>query len=227
MPMSPRVFLAVSTLVLVVLLASSFVTGGEGAKPAGKLLFDGKTLDGWKIARFGGEGEVEVKDGAIVLDRGNNMTGVTYDRQDFPRMNYEFTLEGKRIGGNDFFCTTTFPVAGSYCSFVVGGWGGTVVGLSSLDSMDASENDTTTLQDFAKDRWYRIKVRVTKERIESWIDDKRVVDANTKGKQIDIRIECELCRPFGIATYSTTGAVRNIRVRNLTEAEVAAAQKRD
>src|SRR5438309_615977 len=114
--------------------------GGQADKAGWRPLFDGKTLAGWKSANFGGEGEVEVKDGAIVIERGNNMTGITYDRKDFPRMDYEFTLEGKRVAGNDFFCTTTFPVADSYCSFVVGGWGGTVVGLSSLDSMDASEN---------------------------------------------------------------------------------------
>ena len=30
-------------------------------------LFDGKTLKGWKIPEFGGEGKVHVEDGAIVL----------------------------------------------------------------------------------------------------------------------------------------------------------------
>ena len=52
-------------------------------------------------------------------------------------MDYEVTLEGKRVAGDDFFCTTTFPVGESFCSFVVGGWHGTVVGLSSIDGMDA------------------------------------------------------------------------------------------
>ena len=28
--------------------------------------------------------------------------------------------------GSDFFCTTTFPVGDAFCSFVVGGWSGTV-----------------------------------------------------------------------------------------------------
>jgi hypothetical protein len=209
--------------VAALLLASGGVSrsGDDKDKAGWKSLFDGKSLTGWKITNFGGEGEVEVKDGAIILERGNPMTAITYDRKDFPKMDYEFSLEGKRVAGNDFFCTTTFPVGDTHCSFVVGGWGGTVVGLSSLDSMDASENDTSTLKDFTKDQWYRIRVRVTKDRIESWIDAKKVVDADTKGKRISIRIECELCRPFGIATYSTTGAVRNIRVRSLTEAEKA------
>ena len=201
-------------------LALPPTAGGEKAKePAGKPLFDGKTLAGWKVTDFGGEGEVTVEGGAIVLAQGNNMTGVTYARKDFPRMNYEVSLEGKRLKGNDFFCTTTFPVGDDYCSLVVGGWGGTVVGLSSLDSMDASENETTTLKEFLKDRWYKVRIRVTEGKIEAWIDAKKVVDVGTKDRQLSIRVECEPCKPFGIATYSTVGAVRDIRVRTLTAAE--------
>jgi hypothetical protein len=154
------------------------------------------------------------------------MTGVQYTRGDFPKMDYEFTLEGKKLAGSDFFCTPTFPVGDSHCSLVVGGWGGTTVGLSSIDERDASENDTTTVQDFKKDQWYRVRVRVTRERIEAWIDSKKVVDANTKDKKISVRAECEPCRPFGIATWATTGAVRDIRVRLLSESDKQDAAKR-
>jgi hypothetical protein len=193
--------------------------GVEKGKPQGKSLFDGKSLAGWKETNFGGEGEVSVKDGAVVLGQGNDMTGITYARGDFPRTDYEVTLEGKRVRGRDFFCTTTFPVGKAHCSFVVGGWGGAIVGLSSVDDMDASMNDTRTLKNFKSDRWYRIRIRVTADRIQAWIDDERVVDLATKGKRISIRPECDLCRPFGIATWRTTGAVRDIRVRPLTAAE--------
>jgi hypothetical protein len=48
-------------------------------------------------------------------------------------MNYEIKLEAKKVTGNDFFCGMTFPVGDSFCSFIVGGWGGPVVGLSSID----------------------------------------------------------------------------------------------
>ncbi|MCI0378357.1 MAG: DUF1080 domain-containing protein, partial [Gemmataceae bacterium] len=190
-----------------------------------KTLFDGKSLKGWKSANFGGEGDVHVKDGAIVMERGSNMTGVTYAKDDFPKMDYEVNLEGKKQKGFDFFCTTTFPVGDTHCSLVVGGWGGTVVGLSSIDGRDASENDTSTLKEFKHDQWYRVRIRVTKDRIQAWIDDKEAVDADTKGKKISIRVECDLCRPFGVATYSTVGAVRDIRVRMLTAAEKGADTK--
>ena len=114
---------------------------------AWKNLFDGKSLDNWKVPAFGGEGEVTVAEGAIVMAMGNNMTGVTYTGT-VPRIDYELTLEGKRIAGGDFFATTTFPVGKDPCSFVTGGWGGTVIGLSCIDFYDASDNPTTKFSDF-------------------------------------------------------------------------------
>lgn len=197
--------------------------GAKQEQPPGKLLFDGKTLVGWKSTDFGGEGEVSVEAGVVVMGQGNDMTGITYTRGDFPSMDYEVTLEGKRLQGNDFFCTTTFPVGENHCSLVVGGWGGTVVGLSSIDFQDASENETSTGQTFQRDRWYRVRIRVTQSRIEAWIDNEKAVDLPTKDRKISVRAECEPCRPFGIATWRTTGAVREIRVRTLTASEKGAA----
>ena len=201
-------------------VAAPLPTVAAKAPEAWKPLFDGKSLDGWKSANFGGEGEVVVKDGAIVMERGNDMTGATYARDDFPKMDYEVSLEGKKLQGNDFFCTTTFPVADSHCSLVMGGWGGTVVGLSSIDGRDASENATNSQHTFNQDQWYRIRIRVTKDRIQAWIDDKLVVNADTAGKKITIRGECELSQPFGVCTWRTTGAVRNMRVRPLNAEEL-------
>jgi hypothetical protein len=193
---------------------------GTQKDPAGwKALFDGKTLAGWKKTNFGGEGEVAVEKGTVVMEQGNDMTGITYARDDFPKLDYEVTLEGKRVEGNDFFCTTTFPVGNSHCSLVMGGWGGGVVGLSSVDSYDASENETSGFKTFKRDQWYRVRIRVTKGQIEAWIDNEKVVDLSTEGRKISVRAECEPCRPFGIATWRTTGAVRDIRVRTLTAAE--------
>jgi hypothetical protein len=191
-----------------------------------KSLFDGKSLDGWKSADYFGAGPVRVKDGAIVLEKGKIMTGVIYRRGDFPKMDYEVTLEGKKVAGDDFFATTTFPVGDSFCSFVVGGWSGQVVGLSSLDSLDASMNETTTTKEFKKDRWYRLRIRVSGKRIEAWIDEERLVDQDTSDRRISTRIECNACKPFGIATYETTGAIRDIRVRRLSAAEKKALAER-
>ncbi|MGH9677476.1 MAG: family 16 glycoside hydrolase, partial [Candidatus Acidiferrum sp.] len=158
-------------------------------------------------------GRIEVRDGTILLDKGSPMTGITYSRGDFPKIGYEVSLEAKKIDGDDFFCTTTFPVGDSWCSFVVGGWGGTTVGLSSIASADASANETSKSKEFKRDQWYRIRIKVTKDKIECWIDDEKMVNLDTADKKIGIRIECAPCKPFGIATYETKAAVRKIQLR--------------
>jgi Domain of Unknown Function (DUF1080) len=194
-------------------------------KAGWKDLFDGKSLAGWKPTYFSEDANVYVKDGAVVLAKGKLMTGIKYTRNDFPKTDYEVMLQGKKIDGDDFFCTTTFPVGNSFCSLVVGGWGGTVVGLSSVNLLDASENETSTHKEFKRDQWYTVRIRVTKDKIQAWIDDEKLVDLDTADRKISIRIECTGCKPFGIATYATTGAVRNIRVRALSQAQTKGKEK--
>jgi hypothetical protein len=184
--------------------------------PGWKQLFDGKTLAGWKSTAFGGEGEVLVQDGRIVIRAGNPMSGITYTGE-FPKTDYEISLEAMRVDGSDFFCGLTFPVGDSPCSFIAGGWGGGVVGLSSVDGSDASENETTKYQEFQNQRWYKLRVRVTPEKIGAWIDHKQMVDLPLKDRRISVRIEVELSRPLGIATYATTGAVRDVKVRSVRD----------
>ncbi|MBN2665546.1 MAG: DUF1080 domain-containing protein [Bacteroidales bacterium] len=174
-------------------------------------LFDGKSLNGWEITNFGPQGPVSVSDGNIVLGMGDGSTGITW-KEEFPVDNYEVSLEAMKVDGNDFFCGLTFPVGKDPCTLIVGGWGGTVVGLSSINGMDASENETSTLMQFEKDRWYGIRVRVAGGKIQAWIDEEQVVDFTIGDNMISIRPEVELSKPFGIASWHTTAALRNIRV---------------
>jgi len=182
--------------------------------PAWQSLFDGKTLAGWKTTVFGGQGEVYVEQNAIQLDFGSSMSGITYQGE-FPKMDYEISLEAMRVDGVDFFCGLTFPVDRTHCSFIVGGWAGAVVGLSSIDGKDASENETTRYMKFESKRWYRIRVRVTKTKIEAWIDDQQVADQNIEGRRISTRTEVNLSKPLGIATWETRAALRKIQMRKL------------
>ncbi len=180
-------------------------------------LFDGKTLKGWKITNFGGQGDVTVKDGAILMEVGSNLTGIHTERK-LPKINYEVELEAQRVNGTDFFCGLTFPVKKDPCSLILGGWGGGVCGLSSIDDMDASENDTTTYQEFKNKKWYKIRLKVAEDKIEAWIDGKKIVEQELKGKKIGIRYEVDLSKPFGFACWQTTAALKNIRIRSLADA---------
>jgi hypothetical protein len=199
----------------------------QADEPKPLVLFDGKTLDGWKMTDFSHPGEVKVEGGAIVMKAGQPMTGITTTRKDIPTAGYELTYEAKRLTGRDFFAAATFPVGGSFITFVNGGWGGGVTGLSSLGGADASENETSRYVEFRNGTWYRFRVRVTEKAIRCWVDDKEVVAVNYEGRHVGTRIEVHPNKPLGFATWETDGAVRNVKVRGLTAAEVATANKLD
>ena len=184
-------------------------------------LFDGKSLKGWEITKFGGEGDVEVKKGQLILGLGSNLTGI-HTRRKLPKINYEVELEAMRVDGSDFFCGLTFPVKKDHCSLILGGWGGGVCGLSSINFQDASENETTSYRKFEKGKWYKIRLRVTEKEIQAWIGKEQIVNQEITGKRITTRIEVELSKPFGFCTWQTTGALRNIRIRELDEKEKTA-----
>ncbi|MEQ9067568.1 MAG: DUF1080 domain-containing protein, partial [Gimesia chilikensis] len=130
-------------------------------------------------------------------------------------------LEAMRVDGTDFFCGLTFPVKKDPCSFILGGWGGALCGLSSIDGDDASQNSTTTFQTLKKGEWYKVRLQVTDHKIQVWLNEKQIVDQNLKDRKISIRHVVELSRPFGITSFATTAALKNIRLRKLSPEEVA------
>jgi hypothetical protein len=98
----------------------------------------------------------------------------------------------------------------------MGGWGGDIVGLSSLDGWDASDNETRTYFNFENGRWYAMRLRVTDQRITAWIDDRQIVDVATEGRSIGLRPgEIKLSAPLGFASYGTAGGLRKIEYRTL------------
>ena len=203
------------------LLAVGALTAAERpqtAKPADagrQPLFDGQTLTGWQPSKFSAQGTVTVEDGRMVLGTGKSMTGITWAGAPLPTTNYEITLQAMRVEGRDFFAGVTFPVDDSFCSLILGGWGGSVIGLSSINGQDASENDTSQSIEFQNGRWYSVRIRVTPAKIEAWLDDRQIITQDLKGNKVGIRLEMELSKPLGVASWKTKSAVRDIRLRRL------------
>ncbi len=177
-------------------------------------LFNGVTLDGWEKTNFGPQGPVMVRDSSVILAFGDGPTGITWTR-DFPVMNYELSLLAMRVDGNDFFSSVTFPVMDEHCTLIVGGWGGSLVGISSIDGSDAAENFTRTGFPFENGRWYHVRIRVSDDYIRCFIDGEELVTVPIEGHSFSVRSEVNLSRPLGIATWVTTGAVSDIRFREL------------
>ena len=181
-----------------------------------RVLFDGASLDGWRATDFGGPGRVDVQHGLLVFRMGSPFAGANYTKV-VPKVNYEVTLEAMRVAGDDFFCGLTFPAGDSFASLIVGGWGGRLVGISSIDHNDASENETTQTMTFETGRWYRIRLRVTEQRIEAWIDQKKIINVVTAGRTLSLRAgQIELSKPFGLASWLTSAAFRDLKIRDVS-----------
>jgi hypothetical protein len=181
-------------------------------------LFDGKTLDGWKPSDFAGQGEPAVEEGKLILPVGVALTGVTYTGGDLPKTNYEIALDAQRVDGADFFCGLTFPVGDSHASLILGGWGGSLCGISSLDDEDAAHNETRTTRPFKSGQWYHVRLRVLPERLIAWVDDAKIIDVNTRGKQISLRRDIDASKPLGLASFQTTAAIKDVKIRKLDAA---------
>jgi hypothetical protein len=180
--------------------------------------------DKWVVSEFGGDGPVVIKDKLITMGLGDPLTGIRWEAE-LPKENYEVELEARRREGFDFFCAVTFPVGKKHVSFILGGWGGGVVGISSVDGFDASENETTSFRNFETDRWYKVRARVDANQIQCWIDNKPAAEQLRKGHEFDIRYEMDQCVPLGVAAFQCKSEVRNIRIRKLTTEETKAAEK--
>lgn len=207
------------------LLVTGWLAGSGWAQdPAGpapgawKPLLAKDTLDGWKVVSFGGEGPVTIEDGVLTLGMGEPMTAVAFTN-DMPRLNYEIALETRRVQGTDFPCGLTFPVGDTHVSLILGGWGGGVVGISCINGLDASENETGGYYEFKRDQWYAVTVAVTGKTIRVTLDGKKIIDLEYEGRKLGLRIgSIEECVPLGIASYVTEGQIRNVRIRPLPAA---------
>jgi hypothetical protein len=194
------------------------------AAAAWRSLFDGKSLVGWKESDFFGAGKVTVEKGVITIGSGA-LTGINWGPSPlpFPTSNYEVLIEAARLKGTDFFAGITFPVGDSFCTWINGGWGGEVVGLSSIDGADASMNETTFTRKFELGRWYSLRLRVTSTTISAWIDDELLIEVAIGKKWIALREgDIDQSIPFGIAAYSTVAGVRKIEWRAVAPAGAAA-----
>jgi hypothetical protein len=179
--------------------------GGDPFKPGVWVdLFDGKSLDGWKVSEFGAEGKPKVENGLLIVTMGQTLSGVTSTRKDLPKMGYEIELDAQKLEA----------------SLVLGGWGGSICGISSLDYQDAANNETTKVVEFKAKQWYHVRMRILPERLKAWLDEEPIVDVDTKERKVDIRIDISESVPFGLATYQTVAAYKNVRVRRLTAEEL-------
>ncbi len=199
------------------------VANETGSEPSAEKIsiLDGKQSTTWKVISkymYERHGNVSVKDGVVRLEAGDPATGIRFEG-DRPTIDYELSLEARRIKGNDFFCGVTFPIGKNYCSLIVGGWGGQVVGLSNINDEAAIDNETCDFVNFEQNRWYSIRLQVTKEKILVWLDGEKQIDVEAGDRNFSIWLEQEPAQPLGITTWHTSAEFKNIRLKKLNAEE--------
>lgn len=216
----------VSAVCAVLLLAGlpSCGPGEPDAAPTEPMrweLFGKELAVHWEEAEMLHSGGVQREPDGYTLKAGSPMTGIvfpTWEQDGLPLTSYRISYEAMRVSGRDFFGSVTFPVGTveNCVTFVLGGWGGSQVGISSIDGLDASMNATGSVQKFEEGQWYRIRIEVTPETLSVWLDDRTLARVDISKAQLSLRSgEIDRCMPFGFATYETEGRLRNCVVERL------------
>ncbi len=173
-------------------------------------LFEGD----WHTTPFGGQGVQSYAEGTLILEPGEPLTGITWSSP-LPPRNYEIELLAARLAGSDFFLGLTFPVEEEFLTLILGGWGGALCGLSCLDGEDAAHNETKFFMGFEEGRDYRVRLKVDAGEVRVWIEGERVIDVETRGRELSLRPEVEASAPLGVATFQTRGRIQGLRWREL------------
>jgi hypothetical protein len=194
------------------------------AAPAEPAWIAGNEMGDWQPLEVASQAKTSMKDGVLSLGSGDGVSGVRYaGKRPIPVVDYEIAWEGMKVDGVDFFAAATFPVRDlkTCVTFINGGWGGGVTGISCIDDMAANENNTTALVDYKLGQWYKFRVQITAELLAIFVDDKEITKVSIKDKKLSLRYgDIEGCAPLGFACYQTKGAVRNLQFRKLKPGEL-------
>lgn len=166
-------------------------------------LFDGESLDFWEPADFGDAGKIEVKDRTILLHRGAPAAGMIWSGP-FRQIDYELFFEIKFSERGTAAVTLPVDLGSAALLF------GEVAELCCTDGDQALKSEVTGKSLLEAQRWHRVRVRVIAERIQSWIDDRPVLDAETAGKLLALPDEFQSATPPAIVVRDASASLRNI-----------------
>ena len=84
-----------------------------------------------------------------------------------------------------------------------------MVGISSIDGNDASENETASYRNFKNGQWYEFKVRVDAKNITVWIDKEQILEVPRGERKFSVRAEVMRSRPLGYCVFQSKVTVKD------------------
>ena len=218
------IFLALASVFFAASCSEEATQATETPPEALPTLNVGDTLNPWaEVLAFAGSGEVLAENGVLTLGQGEALTGVFFPLEEgeaypFPLVDYEVTLMARRTRGSDIFCALTFPYKDpkTCATLIVGGWGGGLIGISSISELDASENETTAFGKFENDTWYEIRLTVKDDYLMAYIDDAIVINYPLNGKPLSLRPgDIDACVPLGLASFASRAEIKDVKITPL------------
>lgn len=153
----------------------------------------------------------------LEINYGESVVGLRW-MGPLPTPPYELSLQARRTDGVDFFCGLTFPVRApdENVTLILGGWGGAQVGISSVDDLDATENQTAQIIAFKQGQWQDIHLTVSTTHIKVRLNNQQIINLPLEGKTLSLRpgpIESYI--PLSLTTFQTTAEFKNLTWRQL------------
>lgn len=176
-----------------------------------KTILDVQRLDRWQAGVFGDSDELDLASDGVILPIGVPLTGITY-LDEPPSGSYALEVEATRQYGTDFFLGVTFPVRDEHVTLVLGGWGGTLCGLSCIDGDDASNNGTRTHVEFPNGKRQTVLIEVDGSRVVALVNGDELVNVDLTGKRLEVRNEVLPSVPLGLSSFATCTVVHRVRV---------------
>ena len=192
-----------TTLVFLCLLTPGFASADQGAAPEGDgwvRLFDGETLDGWKIRS--GKATYKVEDGTIVgtTEAGSPNTFLISDKTfgDF-ELQFEVLLEDNPLNsGVQIRSKLRNPESGQYGGRVYGpqveveaspGQSGFIYGEAAggwqSPEPESKDPKVNTHRYFKNKEWNTFRVKAEGRQIQTWINGKMVADLQYDEKRYE------------------------------------------
>jgi hypothetical protein len=187
--MKRRSVIALALLTALAGLGLSAAEAGDGAAPntltaqekkdGWKLLFDGKTLDGWRVFKKKGTRGWAVKDGAIYLEKpgsGDLMTEAQYG-------NFVFSVDWKFESGNNSGIIYRVGEQGAETWIT----GPEMQVLTEYPKAKFTKNSGGALYDMyapkvsalkPRDQWNTFKIVANGKHLEQWVNGVKVVDCD-------------------------------------------------
>ncbi|NQT87610.1 protein kinase, partial [bacterium] len=179
-------------------------------------LFNGTSLAGWTVVKFGPDtpktAKVGVRRSVLFLDKGDPRTAVGWTRK-FPTENYEFAFEFARFSGDKDFMYVNFPVGAAQFRLWFRGWDyiTTLAGMGDTVAKKLGRHLS-----YKNEQWYSVRIRVIGKHVEAWIDKRQILGFDTTS-------HTQRGYDFGanpvIAAYKSRVALRKMRARRLGSSE--------